>query len=207
MTEDGMKYFIDKSKETFVGKTGSEEISGQKTFCDSMYIAGVWNSLNLKNTNMDTDSPPTDNWIYKKLIFQDVNDNRIGELACNINIDGSHDIVLRSWFENSTKYTNGYTSFTIKRLVDGTAYATAPSWNVGTADNSDKIVTTYMVNSLPSLVHTSGNETIAGTKTFTGTVIAPATTDSSVDNAIVTKKYLLDKIATLEARLSALEGA
>lgn len=47
-------------------------------------------------------------------------------------------------------------------------YATAPSWSVGTNDNSDKILTIKMANSLPSLVHTTGNETISGEKTFTG---------------------------------------
>lgn len=48
--------------------------------------------------------------------------------------------------------------------ADGTKYALAPTWNAGTADNTDKIVTTKMANSLPSLVHTTGNEEIAGIK-------------------------------------------
>ena len=54
-------------------------------------------------------------------------------------------------------------------LPDGATYATAPSWSVGTNDNSDKIMTIKMANSLPSLVHTTGNETLAGNKIFTGT--------------------------------------
>lgn len=41
-----------------------------------------------------------------------------------------------------------------------------PSWSVGTNDNSDKILTIKMANGLPSLVHTTGNETISGTKKF-----------------------------------------
>lgn len=50
----------------------------------------------------------------------------------------------------------------------GVVYATAPSWSPGTNDNSDKILTIKMANSLPSLVHTTGNETIAGDKNFSG---------------------------------------
>lgn len=48
----------------------------------------------------------------------------------------------------------------------GDTYGSAPSWSVGTNDNSDKILTIKMANSLPSLVHTTGNETIAGSKRF-----------------------------------------
>ena len=53
---------------------------------------------------------------------------------------------------------------------DGTYYATLTSNYIGQNDNSDKILTIKMVNSLPSLVHTTGNETISGVKTFTSTV-------------------------------------
>ncbi len=50
--------------------------------------------------------------------------------------------------------------------TDGSLYVTIPSWSVGTNDNSDKILTIKMANSLPSLVHTTGNERIAGYKDF-----------------------------------------
>lgn len=45
-------------------------------------------------------------------------------------------------------------------------YGFAPNWSVGTNDNSDKVLTIAMANSLPSLVHSTGNETVAGIKTF-----------------------------------------
>lgn len=54
---------------------------------------------------------------------------------------------------------------------NGEGYADAPSWSPGTNDNSDKILTIKMANSLPSLVHTTGNESIAGIKTFTANPI------------------------------------
>ena len=51
-------------------------------------------------------------------------------------------------------------------VTEGGDYAIAPSWSPGTNDNSDKVMTIKMANSLPSLVHTTGNETVAGVKTF-----------------------------------------
>lgn len=47
---------------------------------------------------------------------------------------------------------------------------TAPSWSVGTNDNSDKTLTIKMANSLPSLVHTTNNEMISGEKSFTNPI-------------------------------------
>ena len=64
--------------------------------------------------------------------------------------------------------TGGYHWINLLAVSDGGDYATAPSWSPGTNDNSDKIITIKMANSLPSLVHTTGNETIAGDKTFNG---------------------------------------
>lgn len=52
-------------------------------------------------------------------------------------------------------------------VTDGGDYANAPSWSPGTNDNSDKILTIKMANSLPSLVHTTGNEVINGFKGVT----------------------------------------
>ena len=52
-------------------------------------------------------------------------------------------------------------------VTDGGDYSLAPSWSPGTNDNSDKILTIKMANSLPSLLHTTGNEVIGGSKTFT----------------------------------------
>ena len=61
----------------------------------------------------------------------------------------------------------------IWHMPDNTAYLTFPSWSVGTNDNSDKVLTIKMANSLPSLVHTTQNETISGVKRFTSIPIFP----------------------------------
>ena len=80
-------------------------------------------------------------------------------------------------------------------LPDGTMYANAPSWGIktvdgattGTNDESDKIVTLKMLSLDPKVVHTAGNETIGGVKTFTSIPIFPQqiTLVSSQSNASV----------------------
>lgn len=80
--------------------------------------------------------------------------------------DDSTQVIIRSYStdSNGKEITK---DITLMNMPDGTAYVTVPSWSVGTNDNSDKILTIKMTNSLPSLVHTTGNETIAGSKVFT----------------------------------------
>ena len=64
---------------------------------------------------------------------------------------------------------------------DGTYYATLASNYNGQNDNSDKILTIKMANSLPSLVHTTGNEAISGTKTFTSRIVEQKSSDMGME--------------------------
>ena len=75
-------------------------------------------------------------------------------------------ITLRNKTTNEVKEAN--LGITVED--SGSIYLTAPSWSVGTNDNSDKVMTIKMANSLPSLVHTTGNETIAGDKIFSSVI-------------------------------------
>ena len=65
--------------------------------------------------------------------------------------------------------------------TDGSLYVTIPSWSPGTNDNSDKILTIKMANSLPSLVHSTGNETINGAKLFTSRPINKKSSDVGME--------------------------
>ena len=88
----------------------------------------------------------------------------------------------------------GESRIELHALDDGTAHATAPSWSPGTNDNSDKILTIKMANSLPSLVHTTGNETISGTKTFNSSPIVPSTPSGATGTEIATANWVITKI-------------
>lgn len=78
---------------------------------------------------------------------------------------------------NSTKTTNNGNeinpSIKIFANSDGAYYGTVTSNYIGENDNSEKIVNIRMANSLPSLVHTVGNEIINGTKIFNENLILP----------------------------------
>ena len=82
----------------------------------------------------------------------------------------------------------------------GTFYLTAPSWSVGTNDNSDKILTIKMANSLPSLVHTTGNETINGIKTFSTSPIVPDTPSNATGSEIAVAKWVISRINELATK-------
>ena len=84
--------------------------------------------------------------------------------------------------------------------ADGDRYGVAPSWSVGTNDNSHKILTIKMANSLPSLVHMTGNETINGIKTFSSSPIVPSTSSNATGQEIATANWVLTKINELATK-------
>ena len=94
----------------------------------------------------------------------------------------------------------GESKIELHALDDGTTYATAPSWSPGTNDNSDKILSIKMANSLPSLVHTTGNETINGIKTFSSSPIVPSTSSNATGQEIATANWVLTKINELATK-------
>ena len=81
--------------------------------------------------------------------------------------------------------------------ADGSIYAETPSWSPGVNDNSNKILTIKMANSLPSLVHTTGNETINGIKTFSSSPVVPSTPSSATGSEIATANWVLSQINAL----------
>lgn len=109
---------------------------------------GTTNNANL-NYDMDIDG------VKKRMMY-----------LRNIRHDSVNRFELQLYDENGT---NGIQILSGNNS-SGEAYISTPSWSVGTNDNSDKILTIKMANSLPSLVHTTGNETVAGTKTFTSPI-------------------------------------
>ena len=83
---------------------------------------------------------------------------------------------------------------------NGEGYADAPSWSPGTNDNSDKILTIKMANSLPSLMHTTGNETIDGLKTFSSSPVVPGTPSNATGSEIATANWVISRINELATK-------
>ena len=102
---------------------------------------------------------------------------------------------------NSSTVSGNDSWMRLQLTHDGTtAYATAPSWSPGTNDNSGKILTINMANSLPSLVHTTGNETINGTKTFNTSPVVPSTSSDATGSEIATADWVLTRIKELATK-------
>lgn len=100
-------------------------------------------------------------------LFKDSNGGLLGLLRCDASTDYIRTIITAEAIIDSVSKT---AKIEARINPDGSVCGMSPSWSVGTNDNSDKILTIKMANGLPSLVHTTGNETIAGTKTFSGLV-------------------------------------
>ena len=78
----------------------------------------------------------------------------------------------RVWWTFGQNATT-WSGLTVIKPLSDDPYANSISWKVGTNDNSDKILTIRMANSLPSLVHTIGAEEINGQKSFMTPIIDP----------------------------------
>ena len=101
---------------------------------------------------------------------------------------------------NSTGTQRALSIYSFDDDVNQEAYVQHPSWKVGTNDNSDKSLTIKMTNSLPSLVHTTGNETISGVKTFNSSPIVPSTSSDANGTEIATANWVLSKINELATK-------
>ena len=77
--------------------------------------------------------------------------------------------------------------------ASGDKYATAPT-PPNKADNSTKIATTAWVNTATSVVHTTGNETISGIKTFNTSPVVPSTSSDATGTEIATANWVIAKI-------------
>ena len=144
--------------------------------------------LLIKRTSTPIDSEITGSSNGAKLYFQDAGDVSYAGVITQKEI-GYNTISLANYKAGvSTKLISLFS------YSDGTAYAVAPSWSVGTNDNSDKILTIKMANSLPSLVHTTGNETINGIKTFNTSPVVPSTSSDARGNEIATAGWVISKI-------------
>lgn len=161
---DALSMAVDSLRADKVNKAGDTMTGGlliQKTtggFPLKMEYLSYDSGLILKRKGVPIDAEVTDLMSGGKIYFQDDGDVNFGVLGTQKE-STFNQIALCS-------YRNGKSQSLQLINAGDTGFAKAPSWSVGTNDNSDKILTIKMANSLPSLVHTTGNETVAGTKTF-----------------------------------------
>ena len=151
----------------------------------------------LKHPSLDITTTPSSN-CFIDLEYLDKNGKRfalIESLAGGNNSTRQIGLMINSSMSDSDVWSR------LQLTHDGTtAYVTAPSWSPGTNDNSNKILTIKMANSLPSLVHTTGNETINGIKTFGSSPIVPSTPSGATGTEIATANWVISKINELASK-------
>ena len=152
----------------------------------------------LNKSNLPADSDITSFKEGPAIRFND----SIGQLFCDIVTNKASDgnfarFNISVEQENGSRLVN-YINVSVTK--DGHTYASTKSWSVGRNDNSDKILTIKMANSLPSLVHTTGNETINGIKTFGSSPIVPNTPSGATGTEIATANWVISKINELASK-------
>ena len=192
-----------------VHTTGAETIDGAKTFLNSSVWATRAPAITLKNVLLDgIVNPPSDasrTWHFN---FTDKNDTVFGRIRYEFLTTGSRNVFL-----GVVNGSGEYSQITVGYDPQGRAFATAPSTD-GSRTVGQDIVTRDWLAVDSRLVHTTGAETISGTKTFTNASIyatnAPAMgfkhnqLDGIVNPPDATKSWQIsfsDKNDTLFGRL------
>lgn len=145
------------------------------TMTGNLIISKNGPRLNLTNTALALGDEITENQFLGVYYIQDK--NGIGtQIGSRMLTNGIRRLNMSQIGKDGTSQSQ------ISAVVeaDGTAYATAPTPS-NNADNSDKIATTAWVNLADSVVHTTGAETIAGSKTFVNTPILKSVTCTNND--------------------------
>lgn len=181
---------------------GKVSKSGDTMDGDLRIITDVNDSYSIKNNSLDRMVEPSypasgDSDVQTLIIVLDKNNSSLAYIERSIRPEGT----ILSHVINQT--ANGsIRNHQMNQVigVDGSRYVTIPSWLLGTNDNSDKILTIKMANSLPSLVHTTGNETINGVKTFSSSPIVPTTPSSATGSEIATANWALARINELATK-------
>ena len=147
-----------------VHRSGDETIDGKKNFTSS---------VNVSFPNITKGTNPSSAQ-YMGVAFPDkngtANANRLGLVESKIDTNGTSSIYLQAY-----KYTSGTTTaakVAVYYPASGNPYTEAPTPTDTTTTSGTQIATTGWVNSAGNnVVHRSGDETIAGTKTFSGEVV------------------------------------
>lgn len=152
------KWVIDKGladDSNVVHKTGTESINGAKHFNDSVYMCGM---LCKKNTSADLTVTPT-NGAYTQYLFIDKNNTILGYVEHAQRNTGVNDVGL--WVKDKNANMHGIQVTANNELLP----ATNNTYSLGSS--AKKWGKVYS----DDVVHTSGTETIEGTKKFTSDLV------------------------------------
>ena len=151
-----------------VHKTGTETIGGIKTFSNNLIIEKSTPTVYQKNKAYKKGDIPTSSQTWGTLFCESEGTsavNRLGGLMTQVSANRG-DVITKLLAYKQEAGSNDYTDIEIVHPKSGTPYATAPTTPADSTGN--QIVTAnYLQGTNSGVVHITGDETIAGIKTFT----------------------------------------
>lgn len=217
LDKTGLSYFWSKIKAYVAGllgakaddadvvhKDGNESIDGIKEFSNSYYDSthpneSNWESSSLiiryKNYVKGSGAPSANK--YANLLFLD-------KTGSNIDWEGRMSSVESGVFPNGENHTRlvcyknqiiseteprNSISITVGYDPNGIRFAAAPSTSEDRTENTD-ILTRDWIPKDTRIVHTTGNETIAGTKTFSSTITGSISGNAATATKLATARTI-----------------
>lgn len=137
----------------------AQTIAGIKTFTSDIIRSGSGNpSVKIKSTDQTQTTPPSATK-YPSFGFVGSDDSKLGAVEMSCYSDGSRTT-------NVTAYSSNGTVRSLRLFANNSeGYVTAPSRTYNSSNTSD-VVTIGSLQASTDVVHTAGNETIAGIKEF-----------------------------------------
>lgn len=155
-----------------VHKTGNETIAGIKTFEGNNIIKNTYPFVEISNENLTKGTNPA-SMQYAGLLFEDKNADgqiatRLGDLVLSVDSSGNVKNAFKAWKYNGTQTAQ----ISVIYPISGDPYATAPtptedttaSTQIDTVGARNTKLQSFALDN--AVVHKSGNENIAGIKTF-----------------------------------------
>lgn len=194
-SQKAVKTYVDNKDSQNVHKTGTETITGNKTFTSNVVRA---NTNITKGTN-----PSSKTWCT--VAFTDKNGegtkNRVGLLESAINTNGDIETLMGAY-----KYENDSTNMekiSITYSKTGNIYTYAPPPTDTTTTSGTQIATTGWVNSTDNnAVHKTGDETIAGKKTFSGNIKLAAQSGSPQSGLFISSDYTTYAVSVQDTKIT-----
>lgn len=138
---------------------GAQTITGTKT----IHTPILYGNMSVICPDIDVNVTPESGFVSNDISFKDKNNNTVGQILVRNDSNGAKRFAL----SHRNPVDSGWYNAGMYTMSDGEEVFYLPSTLINKADNSNKAASTGWVNTATSIVHTAGNETIAGLKTFT----------------------------------------
>ncbi len=202
---NAVKDYVDSKTKSATDTANTKVSKSGDTMTGDLILSDV--SLQNKSSKWTNYGNPsvTENWQALNFLG---NDNSVGGRVLHIRYSDGNTVTQVT----TQKGADNVSVLAIHNLANGAKYATAPSSGVSVSDSSDIIMTTSLAMNHTGLVHSTGNEQIAGKKTFTSDVILNGTTtavnptESSNDTTVATTSWVNGRIGAIPTFSSAVNG-